>query len=252
MKPRWPRLAEALAASSAKVADLGLAADALVRVTQRAVPVEEHDLVVYALHAWLRAQWGSQGVRTDSSFMREANRALGGFGVRLELMHEGGRCVSDSLLVGSLLERAGTNPWADRVFLEFMRDGWEQPCGFCGYGAWFGPDEWRPVIERGELLLHTHATSPIWRDVALLVAEAHETAWSLSKGHEYAEEVELIVDPRAYQRDAPEHRRRAIELYERLVREDPRVAADAFTRRRLRRLQLDIDTNFHLFSCLSD
>ena len=157
-----------------------------------------------------------------------------------------GVCASDTL-TRILAARPGPNRWADFAFLQLQKQGWEARCQLCGWSAWPGPDQFRPVIEHGERFLLARPDSPVWWDVALTVAQAHETAWSPSKtvpGDEY-------IEPADYLAEAPDHRRRAIELYERILQRGSWLTTRAMVMR-LHRLKLDIDTDYHPFWCVWD
>lgn len=85
-------------------------------------------------------------------------------------------------------------------------------------------------------------------EAELLVAEAHETAWSLGKmftGDKY-------IDSTVYALDAPLHRTRAIELYDLQLRERPSDPRNAGIRKRLARMRIDVDTGYREFWCSYD
>jgi hypothetical protein len=125
--------------------------------------------------------------------------------------------------------------------------GWESPCEPCGWNKSFGPDQFKPVIEHGEAFLRAHARARIADQVRLRVAEAHETAWSLFKT---GQDDEYIASNK-YRLAAPEHRTQALQLYSRLIENRPDLA-DEKLRARLRRIRLDVDSNFHKYWCVWD
>jgi hypothetical protein len=79
----------------------------------------------------------------------------------------------------------------------------------------------------------------------LHMAEAHETAWSLSKSLPVAD----YLDPARYRLDAPRHREKALDLYGRYLKLRPGVAGLDSIRHRMNRLRLDVDTDFHKYFC---
>jgi hypothetical protein len=126
--------------------------------------------------------------------------------------------------------------------------GWETVCD-CGWSSFPGPNQWRPVIERGEAFLKSHPSSTVRHAVALTVAQAHETAWSLAMGRCIHNDIGWNwVD---YVLEAPQHREQAIALYEQLLRDAPGPGLSA-VKRRLPRLKLNVDSNYHRYWCVSD
>lgn len=243
----WVRLATALRFPRPRAQDLSLVRDALTWAKEHPKSPEEGDLLRYAAHLWLRGHGDLPGWSGgDSAAVRPLRTALLPLGVAIVKTHDGGWCY-DEALAESLAGRAGQNRWADLAFLELLDRGWESPCGLCGWDRPFGPDLFQPVIEHGEAYLRTHPGSEVASFVRLRVAEAHETAWSLSKtapGND-------SIDWRKYALGAAVHRAAALELYERALRERLELANPQLTGR-LRRLHLDVDTSFHKYWCLWD
>jgi hypothetical protein len=126
--------------------------------------------------------------------------------------------------------------------------GWDRTCD-CR-GDFPGSNQFRPVIERGEAFLKDHPNSAVWNAVALTVAQAHETAWSLAMGRCVTGDIGW--DWKNYVLEAPRHRERAIELYEKLLRQPPAIPALRSANRRLQRLRLNVDTNYHRYWCGMD
>jgi hypothetical protein len=160
--------------------------------------------------------------------------------------YDGGWCY-DWGLADSLLVRPGANRWTEAAFLERTNIGWEAPCDICGSQP-FGADQWRAILEHGERFLEVYPNSVIAPAVTLSLAQAHETAWSLSKtrkGDDY-------VDPDLYRVEAPQHRAQAIALYTQLLATRPGDPAYAPIRARLARLQIDVDTSYHRYWCVWD
>jgi hypothetical protein len=219
-----------------------------VRAARTGTSPEDRDLLRFGAHLWLagcdRLPGWSEG---DSATVRPILAALGGFGVRIVRTEEEGDWCYDGALADSLAMHPGRSQWTDFAFLELMDRGWESHCALCGWNKPFGPDSFRPVIEHGEAYLAAHPDGPIAELVKLRVAEAHETAWSLSKaapGDDY-------IDARKYILQAPRHREQALALYERFLAGKPASVKPAL-RERMRRMRIDIDTNFHKYWCLWD
>lgn len=96
--------------------------------------------------------------------------------------------------------------------------------------------------------MKTYSSFLVAPEVRLLVAEAHETAWSLGKmfpGDRY-------IDSTVYATEAPTHRSRAIALYEKQLRERPSDSRNAGIRKRLARMRLDVDTGYREFWCSNE
>jgi len=247
LKSKWPTLEMALTRS--QPSDAGFFAAALDESRARALASDEADLLRYAVHLWLQDLGRVPGwCAGDSAIARPVLAAFDPRGIRVTRTHDGEWCVRDSLAF-EVAAHAGQNPWADIAFLEVLDEGFEPPCELCGWDSTYGADRFKPVIEQGERFLRTHPSSPIAHVVLLRVAEAHETAWSLSKV--LATNSEEYIDPRRYAPDAASHRSRAIASYERLIAEAPALA-NRNVRLRLARLRLDVDTDYHRYWCLWD
>jgi hypothetical protein len=247
LTPLSPRLGPALRPSGSKAVDLPAVRSALSQARATSLPTERRDLLLYAAHLWLRGCSRLPGWDTgDSATVRPILAALGRYHVRLVRANEGEWCY-DGALAESLAEHVGESRWADLAFVELLDRGWESPCALCGWDKPFGPDMFKPVIARGEEYLSAHPNSEIADAVALRVAEAHETAWSLSKvapGDDY-------IDPNRYLLEATKHRERALALYDQLLEGKPATWGPK-VRARVRRMRLDIDTAFHKYWCLWD
>jgi hypothetical protein len=214
-----------------------------------ALAPDEGDLLRYTVHLWLQDLARVRGwCAGDSAITQPVIAAFDPRGIRVTRTHDGEWCALDSLAF-EVAAHAGQNPWADIAFLEVLEKGFEAPCELCGWDSTYGADRFKPVIEQGEGFLRSHPRSPIANAVLLRVAEAHETAWSLSKV--LATNSEEYIDPGRYASDAASHRARAIASYERLIAEAPTLA-DRSVRLRLARLRLDVDTDYHRYWCLWD
>jgi len=248
LRTRWPRLAAVLDSTRATSEQLRVV-DSAVSSAHRLRADPQKDLVFYAAHLWTKRaldilqenppkDCNGQG----NPFVREFNAV---FSVRdrsqIGCDHDGGWWYTGGF-IDSVALRAGANRWTDYAFLDRTRAGWNQEDG-CGCAI--GSDEFRPVIARGEKFLRTHPSSVVALEVRLLVAEAHETAWSLGKmftGDQYIPSTEYALDAQA-------HRTRAIALYEMQLSDQPRDSRNGEIRRRLARMRLDVDTGYREFWC---
>jgi hypothetical protein len=242
------RLAAALESTHATSSQIRTVREEL-RAALRLPPGDAgRDLVVLATHLWTRqfADSLTKGrcADTDSTVLHNFNAAFSSFGGPLDCGYDDIWCFP-GFLADSLASRVGTNPWTDFAFLERMEEGWSPQCENCGYDSIVGTDQFRPVIARGMAYLKTHPTSSISPEVRLMVAEAHETAWSnATHGNEYFE--------RRYGSEASAHRLRAIEMYERYLQERPLDPRDGVIRLRLGRLRLGRSSPYYRYWCLWD
>src|SRR5258708_3440123 len=244
----WPDLSAMVRLDRSRIEDLHAVRRALSRAARPGIRPDDRDLLRYGAHLWLAGcdslpGW-SKGVTTA---VRAILSALGDFGVRIVRTQQEGDWCYDGALADSLAKHPGRGQWADFAFLELMDRGWESHCALCGSDKPFGPDYFVPVIEHGEAYLSAHPSGRIAELVALRVAEAHETAWSLSK----ARPDDDYITARKYVLQAPRHREQALALYERFLAGKPASVKPAL-RERLRRMRLDIDTNFHKYWCVWD
>ena len=248
LRPRWPELATVLDSTRATSDQISVV-DSAVSKARRLRAGAEQDLVLYAAHVWanqilevLQGDPPTDCNSTGNAFVEEFNAA---FSTRdrsqIGCDHYGAWWYTRGF-IDSVVPHAGSNRWADYAFLDRTATGWSLEY-FCSSEV--GSDEFRPVIARGEPFLKTHPASLVAPEVRLLVAEAHETAWSMGKmfaGGQYVE----------YERDAPPHRARAIELYGLQLRERPADPRNAGIRKRLARMRLDIDTGYRRFWCSNE
>jgi hypothetical protein len=234
-----PQLARALAECPSRATDAGIVG-AAIAAAMHAPDTYGSDLIVWAGHVWGA---GLALDPADSVAMRLVDEAMGPVGGHRVQVPDGW-CWQDSL-AERLAARAGDDTWTGRAFLELMERGWQSRCELCGYDPRIGTDLFKPVIERGDAFLRQHGNSPIAREVRWLVAEAHETAWSLSR----ADLADEYIEWSRYVLDAPGHRTRAIEFYESLLRAEPPGPRRTAVLERLARLRLDVDTGFHAFWC---
>lgn len=237
---RWPGLAHALSRSARSLDDLPKIRGAVEAVRALKGKPQERSLVLFAATQWVFAFDDT----SDTTAVRRIEAALGPVGLKGDWGHYDGLWHPSPSLLLEAIPSAGSDPWADRAFLHFQEIGWE--------GALVDSlERFRIVIARGEPFLRDHARSASWAGVARTVARAHETAWSLSK----ASVQDEYVDWTLYAREAPEHRARAIELYEAILRrwqEQPPGSRDrSDVRRRLARLRLDVDTGSRTYYPIS-
>jgi len=246
LRPRWPGLARAVLETPSSIQHVSEVREALTvarrkRLERAEGKEEEHDLVHFGAHLWML---GFDYTSLADTLVRRELESMRPLGVRWEPSHYVDFCYQGSLL-DSLVVRAGRNRWTDLAFLSFQEMGWETACD-CASGS----DQFRPVIERGEAFLKNHPNSTVRHAVALTVAQAHETAWSLAMGRCVAGDIGWNWTD--YVLEAPDHREQAIALYEQLLREAPGIPALRSVKQRLPRLKLDVDTNYHHYWCLLD
>jgi hypothetical protein len=230
--------------------------DAAVTKAHRLPDSDEKDLVLYAAHLWANLKVSElQGSPTHDCNTGPAPGAAPGFvdafnaafsvrdRSRIQCDREGAWWYSAGF-IDSVVTRAGITRWADYAFLDRMENGWNVDY-YCSSDTTIGSDEFRPMIARGEPFVKAHPSSIVAPEVQLLVAEAHETAWSLSKYFTgYVEVVE-----RRYTPEAEQHRARAISLYGDYLHRYPDDPRSPFLRRRLARMKLNVDTGYRGFYC---
>jgi hypothetical protein len=231
LRPRWPEFAAAMEAPYWPP----LGAAPAVRAALADVKGErgeQHDLVFFAADVWAADQSRHHG--PDVLQPIESTAPLGFHLVPRPVWTTDER----TSLLDSLVARASENRWTDEAFLVKQVRGWDT----CD-------DPFRLVIERGDAFLREHPDSRLRNEIAMTVAQAHETAWSLAMAR--CPRPDCDWDWEDYVLDAPPHREAAIALYERVLREHegPETMAISGLKRRLPRLRLDVDTNFHRYHC---
>lgn len=205
----------------------------------------ERDALRFLAHLLVR-KLVSGTPASDSSRAREIGRRLAPYGGALTVTHDGDLCYNGAI-AESLAADPARSRWSEEAFLERNYEGWEPLCGLCGWETAYGPDEWRAVIERAEPFVNSHPSSGVTRELRLLLAEAHETAWSLSKALD-----DEYFDSSKYRIDGPRHRTEAIRFYEEVLASNPRDLRTTEIRIRLNRIRLNVDTSYHRFWCLWD
>jgi len=183
---------------------------------------------------------------TDSTVLHSFNAAFSSFGGPLDCGYDDIWCFP-GFLADSLASRAGADRWTDFAFLERMEEGWSPQCELCGYDSIVGTDQFRPVIARGMRYLKSHPSSPIASEVRLMVAEAHETAWSNAKSN-----AGLNAPTESLPAEFLMHRKRAIAMYEEYLKERPMDSRDGAIRLRLGDMRLDRRTFYYRYWCMWD
>jgi hypothetical protein len=229
-----PHLAKALQSSTGSPSDLANIERALDEVTHSGTSPEEHALVNLAADAWL----GSLSQESDS--IAGPAHALARFGVRLGRAPETGSILYCGSLLTDIASRVGANQWANRAFVLLLDQGWNTTCKDEYEGALFANEVYPAVLKYGEQFLEKNPDSSIWPAVALRVALAHETAWSLS----FTSGPDDFPD---YRIGAGEHLARALEFNRVLVSrvQDPRFAEAL--RSRIRLLEKGVDTHCRVY-----
>jgi hypothetical protein len=234
LREQVPALAASLSLGKPRMADTSVVFAELRRASSR-LDGEGRDSRLYAAHcwvAWIALQLGDDSVAAA----RAIDAAIKPFGGSLEPSHWGGWTYNDGLRA-KLSARPGENRWTDEAFLE--------ETDVCYSLRQTNIDVWKEVLRASEAYLSKFPSSPIAPDIVLHMAEAHETAWSLSK----SEAIPDYLDPARYRLDAQRHRTEALELYERYLRVRPASPEADSIRRRMYRLRLDVDTGFHKYYC---
>jgi len=143
--------------------------------------------------------------------------------------------------------------WGQWAFVALLEHGWhtKPTCGGSSDPSQLylnnrGDDHFVVVIEQGENFLRERRPSRlVHRELLLLLAQAYETWWSLSR----ATADNYVPDHRKYQDGAEAARQRAIEYYEQVLRQAPETDLSAYAMRHLPRLKLQVDTNQRRFHC---
>ena len=226
---RWPDLARAVAAET-------LTEQQLLDVVRKAhgpgVGVADRDLVLLTADQWLRSSGTSGSLVARRHALAEGWNAYGFTLARVE----GEVWVYCGSALPALAARVGTNAWADRAFLILLDQGWLVDCGTDFEGAEFGNDRFAPVLRHGEKFLRENPRSTLWASVALRVAMAHETVWSLSQVS-FQRDFRDSLDVKG-----PVHRCRAAELYRAVAKRSGKPSLREAVERRAIRLERGEDT----------
>lgn len=168
----------------------------------------------------------------------------GGFVLTYDWSHLGFGWVYDHALLRRVVcEFAGTEAgeWA---FVTLNQRGW-----FTGAGCPADSALFREVIEKSETFLKLHPDSAYRQEVLFHLAQAYETWWSASQ----APPSDSYVQAKDYTAGAEDARKRAIGLYEQILRDTPPESDSSFYARRvLPRLKLGVDTFERRYYCIYD
>ncbi len=148
----------------------------------------------------------------------------------------------------SLLRRAWKEfpetPWGQRAFLMLQ----SLSCSIPQFGCQ-GPNCFREVIRQGEKFLRGYPDTALRKEENYHLAVAYETCWSLSKAAPGDPTAEGAMIDKASSEMA---RKRAIELYEELMRTAPGSPQARSGEMRLPRLKLSFGTGERAFFCFVD
>jgi hypothetical protein len=235
-----PNAARALRRSKAVWSDLLVFTRALERVRTSRTTGEAADLVRLAGHAWLGMVQDS--LVDNAKEWERIVRALAPVGVRFMRDKDMDWMYCGSLL-SELIGRAGTNRWTDEAFAEWVEGGALDSCE-CEEQA---PDR---VIAQGESFLRDHPSSPACIAVERAVAEGHETLWSLSQVTSV--DGDYTSYPSWLALTGAGHRDQALALYRDVLRRAPAGWKLERLRRRVRRIEIGVDTGQRAFFCPGD
>ncbi len=228
LRARHPELAAAMLAGTATEASL---LEVVRRAVGPGVPEADRDLVLLSADQWLRSS-GTSGhfAALGHDLGPEWNR------IGFRTSGEGTYWVYYGSILDSLVTRVGRDEWADRAFLILLDQGWVSDGSGDYEDAEFGNDIFAPVLKRGEAFLATHPDAALWPSVALRVALAHETLWSLSHHSTPGDYPDWTVG-------AQDHRKRALQLYRELTHRTRDARLQQALERKVRSLERGEDTN---------
>ncbi len=179
------------------------------------------------------------------SVIGRVQKKIGGYELNYLWNHLGSGWAYQEDLSWLLWKEYGTSVWGEMAFVMLLSRGWNTTvgCGSRGIG-----DDFRHVIMEAEKFLADRPQSPFRRDVSLMLAQAYETWWSLSR----ASVQDSYANRFAYFDGAEEARKKAITLYEVVAQSDPSGYEAKYARQRLPRLKTGLDTNQRRFFCIYD
>lgn len=232
LKPHSSGLWKALTRPAPLASDTAIVFASLRRAAAPSTPGDDKDMFRFAAQQWiLWLLWDGE----SAAMARSLNRELKPLGVKL-IGQDSVWEFQGANLTTPLLIEPWRNQWRERVLAEWM----ENLCEYGGDGT-----EWRQILERGrEFLKHTPKSSRS-PEVMLHMAEAHETYWSVAN-----DSTGDYSSMGIRRNSAPEHRRKAIELYERYLRLQPK-GEQADIRRRLKLIRANVNTYFWKYCCFS-
>jgi len=155
----------------------------------------------------------------------------------------GAAWVYEHNLLWQVLREYSNTEWGTEAFLLLETLGWDT-----GVGCEKGSDQFREVIARGEKFLADQPTGPHRIEVALDLAAAYETWWSLSR----APATDDYATAENYRAGAESALEKAIGMYQEVLKLAPSGLEAAYARRHLPRLKLRIDTRQRRFYCIYD
>ncbi|MCW5978450.1 MAG: hypothetical protein KIT09_10250 [Bryobacteraceae bacterium] len=171
-------------------------------------------------------------------------RNLASYGVKYDgIGHYSGALEYDHSLLRRAWKEFPDTAWGQRAFLMLQRLYCSGPGFECKDFSCF-----RQVIEEGEKFLQDYPDTPFRREQLYHLALANETWWSLSQA---AEDDSTSMDVQVDQRSGDAARKRAIELYEELIRAYPDSPEAHAGMAILPRLKLSLDTAERAFFCFS-
>ena len=179
----------------------------------------------------------------ESDEGRRQRDQLAAHGLSFEWDELGGTWVYTHDLLWRLWTTYPGTRWGEEAFLALLSRGWDTHVA-CRDGS----DRFRLVIANSDAFLRANRETPLRAQVLLLLAQAHETWWSLS----LASDRDEYVDRRNYQSGALRARRNAIATYDELLQRYGRSQQADFARLALPRLSLGIDTGQRRFFCVYD
>jgi len=135
--------------------------------------------------------------------------------------------------------------WGERVFVLLLNRGWDTSAT-CEKAE----DQTREVIRQGEAFLQQHPKSAYRTAVALLVAEAYASWWSLSAPGEGG--MAEYVDPKMYEEGAEEAREKAIGYFEQVSQLAPGTGFSEYANMVLPQLREKHVLDNYRFVCVYD
>jgi len=174
---------------------------------------------------------------------RQRSETMAGFRLHYAYSPLGGGWNYQHDLLRQVWREYPNTAWGGEAFLLLEWMGWDSS-GACDAGS----DQFRTVIANGEKFLADHLKSPHRLDVTLALGMAYENWWSLS----LARPGDDYVEAAKYRDGAEAARQKAIGIYEQIAKMAPDRPEAAYSRRRLPRLKLGIDTAQRAFYCIYD
>lgn len=233
LRPYSPSLSRALSRTAPLESDTAVVFASLRRAAAPSTPGDDKDMLRFAAHQWiLWLLWDGE----SPAMAQSLNQELKPLGVRLVGQNRVWEFQQPDLIT-PLLNEPWRNQWRERVLIDWM----ENLCESGGDGT-----EWRKILERGGEFLKHRLKSSRSPEVLLHMAEAHETYWSVA--------IDTTGDYSSLginRNGAPEHRRKAIELYEEYLRLRPTEPGQAEIRRRLKSIRANVNTYFWKYCCFS-